>query len=158
MAMRNWDSWPAQEPPAEFADRAVTAMLRAQRAGIRGRLNRRWVVGLSLAAVLAAAGAWGMVRAVRPSAPRLPSAVPEAPSASAEASTPAPPRVVLAPAADSAPKPAPSATAAPAPVRPKPSASASAMPPAPSASAPVKKIIVPRCECAPKDGICTCVQ
>jgi len=157
MALQDSRQWPAQEPPADFADRAVEAMLRAPSAPVRRRVDRRWVFGLAFAATLAAAGAWAAVELTRK--PASPPAPPEPPAPAACANTPQASAAQLAgPAltASAAPVPAP----APSIVRPKPSASAaSSAAPAPSASAPeIKKIRTPRCECAPMAGFCTCVD
>lgn len=157
MALQDWTQWPAQEPSADFADRAVDAMLRAPSAPVRRRLDRRWAFGLAFAATLAAAGAWAAVELTRrPAAPPAPA---EPPAPAACANTPqASAAQIAGPAmsASSEPVPAP----VPSIVRPRPSASAaSSAAPVPSASAPeIKKVRTPRCECAPMAGFCTCVD
>jgi hypothetical protein len=157
MTTQDLNQWPAQEPPEGFPDRAVAAMLTSRGARPRRRMERRWVAGLALAAVLAAAGAWGMVELKRSREPKAPAIATAMMPASATAPAASPPLVPVAAAVPSASQPTPVlATPPSAPVRPKPSASAA---PAPSASAPgEKKIIVPRCECPPNEGFCTCVQ
>ena len=157
MALQDSRQWPAQEPPADFADRAVEAMLRAPSVSAHRRIDRRWAFGLAFAATLAAAGAWAAVELTRrPAAPPAPA---EPPAPAACANTPQGSAAMIAgPAAiaSSAAVPAPN----PPVVRPKPSASAaSSAAPAPSASAPeIKKVRTPRCECAPMAGFCTCVD
>jgi hypothetical protein len=62
MSTHNLSRWTAQEPPDDFADRTVRAMLAAREEPVRPR-RRGWLGGLGLAAVLLGATAWGMLEA-----------------------------------------------------------------------------------------------
>jgi hypothetical protein len=159
MTTRELNQWPAQAPPADFADRAVAAMLKAERRSPARRVDRRWVAGLALAAVLAAAGAWGMVEIRKARAPQTPAVVPTPAATSVEPAAPKRTSVQTAVAAPSASQPTPAVTVTPsAPVRPKPSASAPVAVPSASVVVPDKKIVAPRCECPPAEGFCTCIE
>ena len=72
MTTQDLNQWPAQEPPDAFADRAVSAMVASRVAAPRRRMERRWGAGLALAAVRAAAGAWGMVQMNQARRPKVP--------------------------------------------------------------------------------------
>lgn len=155
MALQDWRQWSAQDPPADFADRAVEAMLRQPSAPAARRIDRRLVIGLAFAATLAAAGAWAAVELTR--RPAAPPAPVEPPAPAACSTTPhASAAMIAGPALSASAPPPPVAT--PSVVRPRPPA-ASSVAPAPSASAPeIKKVRTPRCECAPMAGFCTCVD
>jgi len=157
MATQDWNQWPAQEPPADFADKALAAMMKPERRAGSRRLDRRWVAGLALAAVLAAAGAWGMVEVKKAREARLPAAPADTTSPTESVGSKPPPSRFVA-TLPSASETAPTATVPPsAPPRPRPSASAPAAVPSATATAPDKKILTPRCECPPNEGFCTCV-
>jgi hypothetical protein len=159
MTTRDVNSWPAQEPPADFADKALAAMMKSEQRAPSRRLDRRWVAALALAAVLATVGAFAMVEARKAREPKLPAASPTPVAASIEPRAPSPTPLQIAVAAPSASEPAPTAAVPPsAPPRAKPSASAPAAVPSATASAPDKKIRSPRCECPPSEGFCTCVE
>jgi len=158
MTFRPWTQWPADEPPPDFTDRMVGRLLEASEPLPRpARSRRRWVMGLALAAVLAATSAWAVMQYARQHA-----AVPEPPAveqpAAAPQPSPSPSPVVgaLAPAPSASEPEEPAPVASPARVKAKPPASASA--PVPPASASARHVIVPRCECGPASVICTCVE
>jgi hypothetical protein len=140
-----FDAWRAQEPPPDFADRAVRRFLLQRRRG--GWTPRRWFVLGALAATTVAGAAWGYSAfTAQPPAARLAPAV-------------EPPRPEPPPRTTWVPPPVPLPTAPPspppivAPARPlhRPAA-------APPAAAPDagRKVMVPRCACD-NDVLCSCL-
>lgn len=139
-----WSAWRPQLPSAEFAGRAVAAILR-DRARRRATLLRRARTMLALAAVLATGAAWAWTGGPRSTPPRAPDS--PAPSAHVE---PSPGGgglgIHLA-------LPRPDVSTA---------ASASHVPPparhlAPPGSASTPAVKLPRCNC-PDDWYCDCVE
>jgi hypothetical protein len=147
MTSNRWDAWEPQEPPGDFAARAVAAALadRAERrrAFVLGR-RRATLVG-AVAAVMFAGVAWGF------GARQSRTALIERPSERAVIATAsvgpveAPPLVstrVEPSAAVSPPAPLRRRTETPAPLTTTPDAG--------------RKVIVPPCQCVPHQEICTC--
>jgi hypothetical protein len=147
-----WDAWKAQEPPADFAARTVTAVLaeRAQRRRARRIAARRAVVACAMAAVMVASVAWGYtawktrVESFERASPAPIVAVHDARSATTP--TPAWSSVVPSPPASAEVPPAPIATTPP--VRKK--VDVASLPDA------GRKIMRPQCECSPHEEMCTC--
>ena len=150
--------WTAQEPPSNFADQTVAAILRAEERAPRGRKKRRWLVPCALAALLIGSGAWAMVAdhvvgdAEAP--PPEEQAVIDAPLAPSPAQ---PSRIVagqplLDPPEEETPPP-PVPVAIPRPVVPAPAAPPEE--PAPDAGTVT---MFPRCECRHGAYMCSCVE
>lgn len=143
--------WPAQEPPEDFADRTVAAMLSAERAP--RRLGPRWFIPLAAAAVLVGSASWAMISLQQPST--------AAPAPSAESTTP-----VKTFVPDPSPPVRTDVSALPEPAREEPAA----MVPAPVAKAEQPEpepesapdagtlVVVPRCVCEHGTVICHCVE
>ena len=151
MTPNRWDGWEAQEPSADFADRTVAAALRER--GVRRRRGggRRWVGVVAIAATLVAGAAWGFSawpsRRVAPAPPPPPVEItaPVAPVAA--------PRVTAA--RDDAPTASALAPSAPTPAAPR---RRKLLASGPESNIPDAghKPIVPRCDCAPDQVMCTC--
>ncbi len=135
-------AWPAQEPPADFAERTALLVLEQRRRSLR--LRRRALTGGAVAAVMIAGGAWGFARSARPR-----EAVQSLPASTAtlEVVSPAPkiePPSVAAPALE---------PRAPVPLRHRKSEAYAPTAP-PDAG---RKVILPRCNCSPSEAtICDC--
>jgi|HubBroStandDraft_6_1064221.scaffolds.fasta_scaffold1226047_2 hypothetical protein len=141
-------AWTAQEPPPDFADRTVAALLR-ERARARPHTSKRWMAGVLIAAVLVAGAAFGLTGVV--GRPRPDPATPPAPvrvevSHDGCASCRAAPPVdrVEAP-------PAPSKD----PVRRIPRREAT-LPPSSVDAGTSTGVKLPRCDCSFDQVICTC--
>jgi hypothetical protein len=160
MTVRDWNQWPAQEPPSDFTSRTVDLLLQGDtksESNVRPLRRRRrlWVGVFALAAAFAAGTSWAMIHqgvfraeqpAVAPEPPAASSAVP------APVAAPSSVRrfVELPVEVEPEPPPAPKRTTAqPIPSAPPPPVSA-------SASAPPKVIVVPRCDCEPGATMCSC--
>jgi hypothetical protein len=137
-------TWPAQSPRADFADRAVAAIVRdgaLRRAAAR---PRRLLGAMAIAAVLVAGGAWARVSL--PRAPRAQATLPSAgPTASSATKTPA------AEHASAAPEPARNP---PRPQAPPPTPSLKRSPVPAAAPDAGRRVRVPMCNCA--QAICDC--
>lgn len=152
MTSRELHDWPAQQPPADFAERAVLAILTADAPPAPRRSPRRWPALLAVAAVFAGAGAWAAMGGWRPDAP-VPAVEPAPPPVPPPpASAPVEPRREPAP-----PLEPEDAGVASVRVRPRPSATASAQAAAEPPDAG-RWIMVPSCTCSPFEGICSCVE
>jgi hypothetical protein len=150
--------WPAEAPPEDFAERAVSAML-ASGASTRtngvtpSKRTRRWG-RLVLLAAFVSASAWGAYREVSqrmdaPSKALFESEVPRVAASSLEFSAPRSEGV------------AERAAATPRPDRPAPARVVSReQEPAPSAESvtPPKHVPAPRCQCAPGFVVCGCSE
>jgi hypothetical protein len=138
-----WDAWEPQEPAADFAERTVAAALR-ERVARRRTSSRRWIGAVALAATLVAGAAWGF------------SAWPSrggAPPSPAEVTAPGEPvRSVDLHLAHEAVAPAAPPPSSAMPPRRK------VLAPEPERSGPDagRKVILPRCDCAPDQVMCTC--
>ena len=134
--------WPAQEPPADFAERTALLLLEQRRRSLR--LRRRTLTGGAVAAVMIAGGAWGFARSARPreAMQSLPAS-----AATLEVVAPAPkiePPSVVPPALE---------PRAPIPLRHRKSETHAPTAP-PDAG---RKVILPRCNCSPSEAtICDC--
>jgi hypothetical protein len=135
-------AWPAQEPPADFAERTALRVLEQRRRSLR--LRRRALTGGAVAAVMIAGGAWGFARSARPR-----EAMQSFPASTAtlEVVSPAPkiePPSVVPPALE---------PRAPVPLRHRKSEAYAPTAP-PDAG---RKVILPRCNCSPNEAtICDC--
>ncbi|HZO17203.1 MAG TPA: hypothetical protein VFB62_28190 [Polyangiaceae bacterium] len=69
MSTHDFNRWRAQQPPDDFADRVVKAMISEAPQPLRRRSRRGWLGGIGLAAVLLGASAWGMLEAERTALP-----------------------------------------------------------------------------------------
>ena len=146
----DWNRWPAQEPPDDFADRAVAAMLRTDRAP--RRMGGRWFIPLAAAAILVGSASWARITSQQvPEGAPVPSAEP-APEIFAP-ELPLPPTVRGA--APTAPEPEPEVKLPP--PRPRPSAPAVEAPPESEPDAGTM-VVVPRCICEHGTLICSCVE
>ena len=138
-----FDAWHAQEPPADFAERAVRRFLQQRRRG--GWTPRRWFALGAIAATTVAGAAWGYSAFTAREVPAVRVAPPVEPP------TPAPPpKVTAAPPPVAVAPPAPSPVLVPArPVH---------RPSAPPATAPDagRRVMVPRCACD-NDVLCSCL-
>ena len=145
-------AWPAQSPPADFAERTVAALLREPAARRRSIGVRHWTAVLGIAAVLiaGAAGAWTIVdvargtRRVKQTAPVIPSQ--RAPFAVTTSARPEEQR-----AAQPGPDPRPAHSVMP--------TGRKDIAPSHAVSAPLspgRTVKVPRCNC--QDSICDCGQ
>jgi hypothetical protein len=154
MTPDRWDAWEPQEPGNEFAERTVAAALRERRSR-RNPRGARWVAVGIAAAMLVSGAAWGFsswstgrhaAKAVIP--PLSAGAKPAVPPStrSAEPIAPAPLDTVDAGAATPLDVPAPH-------VHRK-----SSVPVAPAIGGPDagRKVIVPHCDCAPDQVMCSC--
>lgn len=151
----DWNRWPAQEPPSDFADRAVAAMLRAERPARRA--GGRWLVPLAVAAILVGSASWAMIGVQRSAASRpVPSAKAMVSDLIPELPPPRPPHA--APAEDPPAEPAatPSAPASPAPLA-QPAPPEPAREPDPPSTVG-SAVVVPRCICEHGTLICSCVE
>jgi hypothetical protein len=141
-----WQAWSGQPPPPGFAERTTAHVFERERS--LARMQRRRAVWITAAAVLlGTASAWAM-RELGHRAPPRPAGI-AAPAPAERDPIRESPSAVVAPIAIPAAEPVPSVESA-APRR-KPSAR-----PATSA-APPPIIHVPRCECVPNEGLCTCL-
>lgn len=135
-------AWPAQEPPADFAERTALLVLEQRRRSLRVR--RRALTGGAVAAVMMAGGAWGFARTARPGEAMQ---SPPASTATLEVVAPAPkiePPSVVPPALE---------PRGPVPLRRRKSEVYAPTAP-PDAG---RKIILPRCNCSPSEAtICDC--
>jgi len=149
MAPLDYSQWPIEHPSKDFAKRTVGEILRQDRAA-KQRRTRRWVMAFALAATFAATGALAMMTSkYRP--PLVPLQQSAATYASVSVQPVQPPNQILL-----APESLPSATAKPVMIRrPVPIATASA-----SASSPpsARPLVLPRCDCAPSDHVCSCLE
>ena len=149
MTSNRWDAWEPQEPPEGFARRTVDLVLR-EPPRRRRVLGVRWIRVAAAAAMLFGGAAWGFSAWSRDrgSAP----VVPIAPRAASRPAPSAPPALShpldLADTESPAPVAAPSMTARPRRPRVR----------APEISAPDagRKVIVPTCDCAPDQVLCSC--
>jgi hypothetical protein len=148
MTSNRWDAWEPQEPPEDFAERTVaTALeeaLREPRARRRGR-RERWALLAAAAVMLVGGAAWGFSAWSVSRASRLaPVATPPAPAPARSMQ----PLLIHSFTPPDAGNPAP--VAAPVVARPR-------RPQAPeSAPDAGRKVIVPACDCAPDQVMCTC--
>lgn len=157
MTIRDWNKWPAQEPPSDFTSRTVDLLLQAEsnaESNVRPLRRRRrlWVGVFALAAAFAAGTSWAMMHggAFRTDQLEVVAEPPATPSASFVVPNPLRVRVESTVEAVPEPGPAPKNTVAqPVPSTPPPPVSA-------SASAPPKVIVVPRCNCEPGAYLCSC--
>ena len=144
------DDWTAQEPPRDFAERTVEAMLANGQEQRPRTLGRHWLGGVLLAAALVGTTAWATLG--RQSSNEAPPAPVQRSHLRAPASpTAPPPRQEPAPKNEPEPPPPPSippALSAP------PRASASAEP----LATPPPFVRVPRCECQPGAMMCACLE
>jgi hypothetical protein len=152
MTSRDFHDWPAQEPPADFAERAVSAILAGDALPVAHRSKRRWPALLAVAVVFAGAGAWAAMGGWRPGSPAPVVEPPPPPAVPPPAETVEP---VRAPALPREPTDGGVATVR---VRPRPSATASGQPPPPEPPDAGRWIMVPSCTCSPFEGICSCVE
>jgi hypothetical protein len=142
-----WDVWQAEEPSADFAERVAAAMLRERLKGPGGSARKRRtyrLVVVALAACLAAGGAWGFSRLYEG---RHPARAEAAATPVAPVSPPVPPSAPAVAVVTAAEETAPPARATKLKRRPEP-----------VGSAPPPKVILPRCTCAPVDGVCGCLE
>lgn len=145
----DWNRWPAQEPPADFADRTVAAMLRVNRPA--RRMGSRWFIPLAAAALLVGSASWAMI-AMQPApvveptpvVDPVPEVAPAPPPPPAPVAVPAPPEPEVEPPPAPAPRPRPLAVAPAPPVEAEPDAGAI--------------VVVPRCICEHGTLICSCVE
>jgi len=147
----DWNRWPAQEPPDDFADRTVAAMLRTDRAP--RRMGGRWFIPLAAAAIFVGSASWAMIaRQQAAEAVPVPTVVPTAHQVVPDLPPPPPDRVAI----PAPPEPEP-VVKQPTPPRPRPAATA---PPPPPESEPDAGavVVVPRCICEHGTLICSCVE
>jgi len=151
MNSNRWDAWPAQQPPPDFAERTVAAVLRERRPRRVLRRRRSAIVG-AMAAVMVAGAAWGFTAwsGGRTAPARVPAAPPEAPTHVVSAT-----RLPDAPASRDAGSEETAATPPPARRAPPP-------PPPPPSRPHVtpdagRRVMVPRCECTADDVLCSCL-
>jgi hypothetical protein len=140
-----------QDPPPDFADRAVRAMLdehRLEEQKPRRTGLKRGLI-LSLAAIFIGASAWAGLEVSRTRTPVVESpAVHESPpTGRAEATTP-----TRARAPEPREEPAPEARPAP---RRQPVVQTTATPPTPP---PPHRVHYPRCDCATGGELCGCIE
>jgi hypothetical protein len=134
-------AWQAQSPSADFADRALAAVLRDRSHTPIRRHPRRWAPLALAACVLMAGVAWGW--SVRVHAPRI---EPRQAELTAPATTSAPfgevaaPRLspLQSPRVTNRPVAAPAASGAP---------RVKATPPSPAPPLPAPPMMIPRCSC-----------
>jgi hypothetical protein len=143
------DDWTAQEPPRDFAERTVEAMLADAQEPRRRTLGKHWFGGLLLAAALVGTTAWATLG--RQSQAEGPPAAVQRTNLRAPAAPTAPPPRQAAPAAE--PEPAPPPPSSPPVVSAPPRTAVSAEPPTPPPFVPV-----PRCECQPGVMMCACLE
>jgi hypothetical protein len=145
MTPEHRESWTPQEPPTDFADRTVAALLR-ERARSRPRTSKRWIAGSLLAAVLVSGAAFGLNGIVRRTAP-------------GPAAAPAPIRVEVsrdACASCGAVAPTDRVEAPPDPPRRLPRREATHPTTADAGARAPTGVRVPRCDCSFDQVICTC--
>ncbi|MCC6524537.1 MAG: hypothetical protein IT373_17915 [Polyangiaceae bacterium] len=147
----------AEEPPPEFADRVVAAILAERRAAPRAAtLGVKRLSFLALAAVLVGASAWAAYRAadgpvVAPALPPAETTSAPSPAVATPSEDARPP--VVAPPAAAPPEPEPPPRRPPRQSVPAAS-SATAQP---SASAP-RQVHMPSCVCTAGIELCACVE
>ncbi len=143
MTLHRWDAWEPREPPDDFAERTVAVALRERRARRRGN-GVRWVGLGAAAAMLIGGAAWGLsARSVkRDRAPEPVASIPATPARSMDLLPVRP--LDLADAGARCPVVTPAYR--------KPQVAA----PESSASDAGRKVIVPRCDCALDQVMCTC--
>ena len=141
---RRESDWPIAEPPADFASRTVTAVLR-DRQRRRRVATRRWAAVMAAATLLFAGVAWGFTAWTKRAEP----VAPAPPAASAAPPPPAP--VHASPPPTPEPEPTVEPPAPPAPARPH-----HRPPPAAAVVDAGYRPIVPRCDCVPDQTLCTC--
>jgi hypothetical protein len=147
----DFNRWPAQEPPDDFADRAVAAMLSADRAP--RRLGPRWFIPLAAAAILVGSASWAMIGLDRAPAEELAPSADVPPPAKTFVPDPAPPvRADVSAVPEPADEPPPSARPAPVAKAPEPESEPESAPDAGSF------VVVPRCICEHGTVICHCVD
>jgi hypothetical protein len=148
MTSNRWKMWKEQEPPADFVDRTVAALMTERRRPPSLGTWRRAAVAAA-AAVLIAGGAFGLggasLRASRRIAP-----------ATIGLPTSGPLLIIDPPRSQPALRAAPSETTQPAhssvPVPPRRKLEA----PATGAADAGRKVVLPRCYCSPNEAICDC--
>lgn len=159
--------WPAQEPPHDFALRTTAALLRSPPTEVPStssgavRRPKRWSIAL-LAATSLTATAWGALHfgggPAEPAPPTPPVPVlPSTPQPEVSDARLAPPR----PAEDQLQEAVEEPPRAPAskPSRPAPRQTPAADPPAPASTSDERRpLLVPRCECAPRGVVCSCIE
>ena len=144
MTSNRWDAWEPQEPPEGFAGRTVAVLLE-DRVVPRRAGGARWIRVAAAAAMLTGGAAWGFSAWTGGrSAPRmLPTVTPAAPEVRSMEPLFAHPYAV-----PDAGIPEPAVTARPR--RPHVAGPESGPPDA------GRRVIVPPCDCAPDQVICTC--
>jgi hypothetical protein len=150
MSTQDHERFMPQEPPADFADRVVRAMLEERRPQ---RRNGRRVAWLALAAVFVGASAWAGFDATRRTERlvELPETREAQPTGRAEASTRirhVSPERIEEPEPEAAPAPRPRTVVAPPPATAEP-------PPEPT---PPRRVYFPRCDCATGGELCGCIE
>jgi len=161
MTVRDWNQWPAQELPPDFASRTADVLLQLDANVVEPeakvvplRRRRLWVGVLALAAALAAGTSWAMIHQGVFRTPELAVVSEPLPSASTAIATKPTVPASVHQFIEAEPEPAQPVRVV---VSPPPAAPPPASAPA-SASAPPKVIVVPRCNCEPGAYMCSCVN